>query len=376
MKVKGFSLVELLVVMSIISILATVGLVSFQAVGAKARDSQRKSDLRNLSQALEIYYQKNSQYIGGIGDCNDTTAFYGSITIYMRDSTAPKDPLSQTNYCYQSVGNGTSFRLYAKLENCSDSEIIGACSDNYNFSVTSPDLIAAVFSVPSPSASPSPTSLPSPVAHWKFDENSGTIANDSSGFSNNSKAFIGNTTWTTGKFGSALTFDGIDDTVQIAESSSIDLGAQTDSYTVSAWIKTTATPSDFQTIVGKDDGSGVYPIRLYIDNPSALITFRISDGIKNPFTGDTATINDGSWHHVVGIRDVASDLLRMYVDGVQVDISTDLTTATTVNNDDISIGNSGTSYTGDDFNGQIDDVRIYNRALSAAEITAIYEGAP
>ncbi len=145
-KFRGFTLIELLVVISIISVLATIGITSFQSVGAKARDSQRKNDLRSLSQALEIYYQKNSQYIEGVGDCADTTAFYSLITPFMKGGTVPKDPVSQSNYCYQSVGNGTSFRLYAKLENCSDPEIIGACSNQYNFSVTSPNLIAIPYS--------------------------------------------------------------------------------------------------------------------------------------------------------------------------------------------------------------------------------------
>lgn len=59
---RGFTLIELLVTISIIAVLTVIGLVSFSTAGAKARDSKRKDDLRNVAQALEIYLQANKHY--------------------------------------------------------------------------------------------------------------------------------------------------------------------------------------------------------------------------------------------------------------------------------------------------------------------------
>jgi len=70
------------------------------------------------------------------------------------------------------------------------------------------------------------------------------------------------------------------------------------------------------------------------------------------------------------------DKLFIFVDGQQVGSTTDTTTVSTQNNDNISIGNGGSSYIQHDFTGSIDEVRIYNRALSPAEVQALYQWAP
>lgn len=161
---SGFTLVELLTVLTIIAVLAGIGLVNFSGVQSKGRDSTRKSDLRALAQALEIYYQKNDSYInpagGGPSDCaNDMSNFYTNIRTYVANQKDLKDPQTGQNYCYIPVASGQSFRLYAKLENCSDKDIIdpGSCTANdWNYSVTSQDLTIALV----PTAGPSPTTAP------------------------------------------------------------------------------------------------------------------------------------------------------------------------------------------------------------------------
>lgn len=159
----GFSLIEVLVVVTILGILSTIGVTSFMGIQAKARDSERKSDLRAFTSALEIYYQKNDQYIDGTpagnGDCTltgpDTTTFYSQITSFMANQIVPKDPLTQDPYCYVSEGNGQSFRLFAKLENSSDKDINTNCT-NYNYTLFSQDLTASC----APGDTPAPTPLP------------------------------------------------------------------------------------------------------------------------------------------------------------------------------------------------------------------------
>ncbi|OGK16878.1 hypothetical protein A3H80_04655 [Candidatus Roizmanbacteria bacterium RIFCSPLOWO2_02_FULL_37_19] len=208
---------------------------------------------------------------------------------------------------------------------------------------------------------------PGPVAHWKLDENTGTTANDSTGNNNITSAFAGQTTWTAGKFGSGLIFDGTNDVVQTTETTSTDIGATTDSYALSAWMKTTTDYGGNAYIAAKDDASGAYPMALYL-NSSEYGCFQISDGTNAPSACGSTALNDGNWHHLSGIRDVANDKVYVYVDGVQITSTTDSTTATTVNDDTLSFGNGGTSYTGYDFNGSIDDIRIYNYARTSKQI--------
>ena len=143
---KGFTLIELLVTISIIAVLSTIGLTIFSGVQSKARDSTRKQDLNKLATALEIYFQNNSQFITSQNQtCNstDTNTFYTAITPYI-SGVVPKDPKTGTQYCYFSENNGQSFRLFAKLENCSDKDIISGINCQtaaWNYSIVSENLI-------------------------------------------------------------------------------------------------------------------------------------------------------------------------------------------------------------------------------------------
>jgi len=168
-KKLGFTLVELLVVMAILGILAVVTLGNFRTSQIKARDAQRKSDLRQISNALEAYYNDYAGYPDsdssgmikacscGDGDLACTWNDPGqrefcdeNNTVYM--SMVPGDPLSDPShsYCYYSEGN--LYRLYAILENENDPEATldvpcGVIS-NYNFGISSAN------------TSPEPTPIP------------------------------------------------------------------------------------------------------------------------------------------------------------------------------------------------------------------------
>lgn len=151
----GFTLVELLIAITILSVLATTGFIVYSGVLPKTRDSKRISDLNKLAIALELYYQKNGRYMdntqGLEGSCTnaDTAAFYTEIKSYMVDQEVPKDPKidpqtkSYPFYCYVSVTDGQSYRLFAKLENCQDSKGNLCKEKDYNYSVYSNDLTLA-----------------------------------------------------------------------------------------------------------------------------------------------------------------------------------------------------------------------------------------
>lgn len=141
---RGFTLIELMIVMIILGILATIGFTSFQNSQKKGRDGRRKNDLRQISLALEAYYNDYAKYpsasanglIKGCGDsaspadCNWATAF--KFTTPANSPTymikLPKDPKGNWNYFYRYTGSGTGFQLYAGLENDQDPDYVAGFS--------------------------------------------------------------------------------------------------------------------------------------------------------------------------------------------------------------------------------------------------------
>src|SRR3989344_1382532 len=218
------------------------------------------------------------------------------------------------------------------------------------------------------------TACTPPVAEWKLDEKTGTTTSDSSGNSGTGTFYEGTTpntngpTWSAGKFGPGVNFPGTDDVIRIPESTVTDLGTTTDSYTVSAWFKTSTNSSTTAAIVNKECGASSSPFRLSLDS-SELPLFNVRESVNTTSAVGTTALNDNLWHFITGVRDVATDTVKLYVDGVLIDTETDITTVTTVNDCDISIGNgAGTSYNSNDFNGPIDDVKIYNYARTPGQI--------
>jgi len=143
MKIKqtsqsGFTLIEILVVMVIIGILATIGLGSFQSSQVKSRDATRKSDLKQIGSALETYYNDVGQYPTGTGglingcsggsSCAWGDSFTDSNgTNYMIE--IPTDPRDNFSYYYSSA-DGSSYQIYARLENALDKDLEVDISDN------------------------------------------------------------------------------------------------------------------------------------------------------------------------------------------------------------------------------------------------------
>lgn len=136
---KGFTLIEILVAVSIIGILSTIGITGFQAVTRSGRDALRKTDLEQIRSALEIYKSENSQYPDAVGCRADLPEEY--MSTYPSD---PKQPLQ--NYCYVKLTN-TTYQLCAKLENgdttsdyCTGGGGAMLCgtSVNCNYQVTNP----------------------------------------------------------------------------------------------------------------------------------------------------------------------------------------------------------------------------------------------
>src|ERR1035437_7118266 len=124
---KGFTLIELLIVIAIIGVLATLLMVNFVGVRQRARDAQRKSDLRQIQSALEIWRSDNGSYPAsaefaprGFGTCGDSLVKNG--TIYMAKIPCDPSGAGKFVYTYFSAGstNVASYSLYSCLENVGD----------------------------------------------------------------------------------------------------------------------------------------------------------------------------------------------------------------------------------------------------------------
>jgi fibronectin type 3 domain-containing protein len=197
---------------------------------------------------------------------------------------------------------------------------------------------------------------PGRVGAWGFDEGSGTTTADQSGSNNNGS--ISNATWSTaGKFGKALSFNGTNGSVSVADSNSLDL---TTGMTIEGWVQPN-TVSGFRTLIVKETG-GDLVYGLYASSDTNRPQSQVTVGSVRLLNG-TASIPTGSWTHLAATYDGTTE--RLYVNGIQVSsLAVSGTIATS--NSPLKIG--GNSIWSEWFNGLIDEVRVYNRALSAAEI--------
>ena len=139
---KGFTFVELLVVISIVAILSVIGLVTYAAFLSNTRDAKRQSDLKLIQSALEQYHGDQKYYPYEISPGGSLVS--GSKTYLNK---VPSDPKGSPNYSYVSSGascnaltpqNCTSYCLYAKLEGTVPVSDQGCTSAIYNYGVTKP----------------------------------------------------------------------------------------------------------------------------------------------------------------------------------------------------------------------------------------------
>lgn len=217
------------------------------------------------------------------------------------------------------------------------------------------------------------------AGYWKLDEGTGISAADSSG-NGNTGTLTNSPTWATGQISNAVSFDGGNDYINIPDNTNLDGFAQA-SFT--AWVKLNAladgTPYailDKRTSSGTDDA---YSMGLNYGAPAPCtneLEFEVgSAGGSSYVCVDKDVVTwVGQWHHVAFVYDsAATPNYRISIDGVQRTLLRSDDRNATLNNSirDVTIGIANNAGAGP-FNGLIDDVRVYNRALSTAEISAIY----
>jgi hypothetical protein len=197
------------------------------------------------------------------------------------------------------------------------------------------------------------------VGHWKFDEATGFFANDASG-TGNVGTLQARPTWVTGKSGTALSFTDLTQNVYIANSPSLNVTGS--SITLAAWIY--PSPSSGGAIIHKE---GQYT--LYRASAGSL-TYADSTSWSYAKTGYYGSAPNYTWSHVAVTFDGA--YARFYVNGVSIG-AVPRSGAIAASTSPVYIASyAGAAYYGYTFLGTIDDARIYNRALSASEVAALY----
>ncbi len=203
------------------------------------------------------------------------------------------------------------------------------------------------------------------VASYHFSSN----AFDSSGNGYNAQ-YVHEAQYSAGyrEKGEGLKFDGIDDYASLP-GSSCNFNTY-DSFTISFWVKSGDGNANQDAILEKWTSAGgpySFVFRYYMGD---VVEFARYDGTHNPAVISVTKINDGRWHHVVGVVDSYSRIMYLYIDGKLDAFAKDTTTGTTVNSANLYLASRGGSMLY--FNGTIDEIRIYNRALSHDEILELY----
>ena len=192
---------------------------------------------------------------------------------------------------------------------------------------------------------------------WGFDETAGATATDASP-AGNAGTVNGAARTAAGRFGGALSFDGLDDWVTVADASSLRL---TTGMTASAWVSPTALGSDWRTVLFKQRSGGI-SYSLYAHTDSGRPSGHVSTPLESDARG-TVALPVGVWSHLATTYDGST--LRVFVNGAQVG-SRAVTGAITNDAGPLRIG--GNSVWPEWFAGRLDEVRLYNRALTAAEL--------
>jgi hypothetical protein len=269
-----------------------------------------------------------------------------------------------------------------KIEyNQGKAEVLGALSTTSN-GTTSDNSSDRSYCIPGDT-----TTCTAPSGEWKLDENTGTTAQDTStnGFSG---TLSNGPTYAQGKIGSAVSFDGSNDLIELADQATLDVGVS-DNLSISAWVYRSNTTAD-QQIVSKKLTASVgdvgYTLYQYSTANGGNTCVYISDGTdqSEACTNDNTTTTLNTWEHVAFTFDNSTNVITIYQNGRDATHAAYTVTDTVdsaANSICARIGSAGLGATcnGADsthnFIGKIDQVRIYKAALSSAQIAWDYNRA-
>ena len=207
------------------------------------------------------------------------------------------------------------------------------------------------------------------VGWWKFDETNGTVAYDSSGNGNDGNLTNG-PTWTDGKIGGSLSFDGVDDRVALPNSA---LNGLTN-LTLNLWTKLNSGSQDHFFISGASSSQHNHFL-FGLTNTNEI---HIWDGNSKKNGHSYPPSNwDGKWINITLIRKIDGSGSQIFIDSINVNSTAYSASSLSIADEGLWVGADQDSVNGgwqstQFLDGLIDEVRIYDRALSADEVQALY----
>lgn len=201
------------------------------------------------------------------------------------------------------------------------------------------------------------------VAYWSLDEDSGTEIIDQSG--NGNTGTINGASWVPGKSGSALEFDGVHNYAEVPDSDSLDI---TDEISVSAWVKfISLQEGDWKNLLRKE---GAYVLEITGANEFQFNIWTGGDWQNAAFTA--TKLQTDVWYYLTGSY-VAGEGLKAYIDG-SLDGTSDKTGQIDVTENNVFIGTGNVDWL--PANCILDEIKIWDEALTADEIVAEMEAGP
>lgn len=202
------------------------------------------------------------------------------------------------------------------------------------------------------------------VGYWSFNEGTSTVATD---FSGNGNTGLLISSWVNGKRGKAILFDGSGADVTVQDNASLDISG---SFTLSLWYKPTSLPiGDTDGLITKDAGNASNYFLVIGENDPVCGFY--AAGAYQVHQNTNVNLQAGTWYHISCSFDDAGNTVKMYVNNVEV-VNEAENNSPTPNSTILSIGSSQPASATENADGTMDEVRIYSRALGAAEVAKLY----
>jgi prepilin-type N-terminal cleavage/methylation domain-containing protein len=321
---NGFTIVELLIVIVVIGILAAITIVAYNGVQSRARAAALMSALNSTARILKSDYAASETYPATLAVANNGVGVNNTSSVTYQYAVGTNN----ATFCLTASNGTTAYHV----DSAGNTASVGACGVH---------------------GGPVTDGL---IAWWRFNGN----ANDDTSYANHGA--ITNAVLTTGKNGTgsgAYNFNGVDRYISFGNST---LFNQPD-ISFTAWIKPVAT-SGLQEIIAKELQ---YKLRL---NGSSLETLVSNSGTAwNTTITASASLSAGSWQHVAVTIDSVARKVIMYKDGAALNNTTFAGPITAFNTRTVFAATH--SPNAEMFNGDMDDLRIYNRALLPTEVQSI-----
>lgn len=199
-----------------------------------------------------------------------------------------------------------------------------------------------------------------PISRWRFDEGSGTSAADSNG--SRTGTLTNGATWTPGRFANAVLLDGTNDYVAVPP-----FDVTGSALTIAAWVRTSSFGTGEQRFISKTTGTTNY---WALGTNGSALRFRLRAGGVNATVTAASTLPANTWYHAAATYDGTT--IRLYVNGVQVISTAQSGAVATGTSVPVAIGRNPSGTGSNYFNGAIDDMRVFARGLTAAEILLLY----